>query len=53
MVLTLSLPVRGTATRALCAGREGREDLLRRNMSILYAWRGAHCKEFFALHKKF
>jgi hypothetical protein len=35
----------------LRAGREGREDLLRCNMSEFYAWRWTHCKHFFALHK--
>jgi hypothetical protein len=51
MISTLSLPVRGTATRALRTGREGREDLLRCNMNIFYARCGGDCKEIFALHK--
>jgi hypothetical protein len=53
MISTLSLPVRGTATRALRTGREGREDLLRCNMSSFYAQRRTYCKHFLHCTKFF
>jgi hypothetical protein len=47
------LPIRDAAARILCAGREGREILLRCNMGFLYPRRRDNCKYFFALHKNF